>query len=236
MKLRSLQQRDAAGTVDLHDARLQITTSQTLSAQASVLFLQSELVFYPAGAAADAPGAEARILYRSEEVTPDHGIKAVSRWAHDHGQAYRSSLAEGIAESMKMTTMAVEQMAGTRYSGKTETLLVWMAGEPTGVGMNTREPDAVSGTVVEETANRLILAIGTAGFLSLPKTAIGSRDVIGTTPGVAWHAPTPTPAPRAQRPAPVPATIPEPPPAPTPDAIPEPLPAPAPPTVDGSPG
>jgi hypothetical protein len=221
LKFRSLEQREtAAATVNKHDARLQTTTSLILSAKSSVLFVQSALVFYPAGAAEDAPGAEAQILYRSEEVTPKRGAMAVARWAQNSGQAYRSSLAEGVAESMKMTTMAIEHMAGTRYSGKAEALLVWTAGEPEGGGISASEPDAIRGTVVEETANRLILQDGKGGFISLPKSAIGSRDVIGTTPGVAWHAPTPTLAPRAPRPAPTPAAIPEPPPAPAPPAVP----------------
>jgi hypothetical protein len=220
LKLRRLERRNAAArSGDQRDARLELITSQTLSAQSSVLFVESTLAFYPAGAVA-APGAAMRTLYRSEEVTPERGNKAVSRWAQDRGQAYRSSLAEGIAESMKMTTMALEHVAGTRYSGKAEALLVWTAGEPEGAGMSTSEPDAISGTVVEETATRLILEVGTWGFASLPKSAIGSREVIGKTPGVAWHAPAPTPAPRAPWPAPTSGVIPEQPPAPTPPTTP----------------
>lgn len=190
LKFRSLEQREtAASAVNKHDARLQATTSLVVSAKSSVLFVQSALVFYPAGAAEDAPGARAQILYRSEEVTSKRGAMAVARWTQDGGQAYRSSLAEGVAESMKMTTMALERMAGTRYSGKAEALLVWTAGEPEEAGISGAEPDAISGTVVEETAARLILEVGTWGFASLPKSAIGSRDVIGRKPGVAWHHP-----------------------------------------------
>lgn len=194
LKLRRLDwTNDAPAAPDRQDARLLVKTSQTLSPRANLLLVESTLTFYRAGTADAAPSARLQLQYRSEEIGPARNADAIALWSKSHGFAYRTALADGIAESMKMTTMALERMAGTQYAGRVEELIVWLDGESR-PGQDEFRPAVLVGTVVEETETRVIIQLP-FGFYSIPKTAISARDLLRKTPGTPWQ-----PAPAASQP------------------------------------
>ena len=187
---------------------LRVVTTQRISADGRLLLVQSTLGFHPKGGS-DGPSAEMVIKYRSEEIGAESPTGAVGLWATNHGQAYRRALGESVVENMKMTTMALEHMAGTSYGGRAELLKVHMESES--ADAEAQEPALeITGTVVEESAHRLILEaewLGAHWLLSLPKNAIEARFLTGATRGIAWRA---APAPAPVGPAAAAATLAEP--------------------------
>ena len=105
--------------------------------------------------------------------------------------AYRDALQLGITENMKMTRMALGYMAGTDYAGAAVVLNVRIESATWDFDI-ARVPIHLAGTIIDETANRLILQTESA-FLSIPKSTIESRVVTSKKRGVVWQPPANSP-------------------------------------------
>jgi hypothetical protein len=193
LKLRTVE-RDTPGLPqgDQLDAQghslLRVATTQRISGDGRLLLVDSVLGFCPAGESGE-PSARVQLRYRSEEIGAEGPTAAVALWAKNHGQAYRKSIAESVTENMKMTTMALEHMAGTHYSGRAEVLKIHMESES--ADAEGEQPALqMTGTIIEESRHRLILQAewrGVSWFFSLPKNAIEARFHHGVTPGTPWR-------------------------------------------------
>jgi len=234
LRFESLRRYDAqlppVSTADVQAGNLlRVGTDYYLSPDSNTLVVSSGLGFFAAGQP-DRAAAVMRTFYRSEEIGRVEDERAVALWAADGGRRYRRALAEGAAENLKMTRMALAYIGGTDYAGPKVRLHALLDHGRGDFGIK-QSATVLEGTIVEESAGRVILSTGD-GFFSIPRSAIDARDDLGRSPGIAWQppqistalvfaAPSP-PTPPAVIPAPAPA--PPAPQAPTPAAYSPPVP------------
>jgi hypothetical protein len=165
---------------------LRVGTDYYLSPDSVVLVVASGFGFFASGQP-DRAAAVMRTFYRSEEIGHVEDEPAIALWTAAGASRYRGALAEGAAENLKMTRMALAYMSGTDYAGPKVRIhaLINHARGDFGV-----KPSAtyLEGTIVEESAHRIILQTEDA-FYSIPRSAIDEREDRGRSPGIAWQPP-----------------------------------------------
>jgi hypothetical protein len=106
--------------------------------------------------------------------------EAVAIWAAEQGKTYRRVMSEAIPESLRLGRMALDFLVRRSDAGgsepQVEVCVCVSCGRP-GLGRKINTMKLI-GTIVDETATRLVLRGGGA-FCSLPTSTIMHREVRG---------------------------------------------------------
>jgi hypothetical protein len=157
-----------------------LTTSYSLSPDASVLEMHTDYWFFLRGSTQ--PAALGAVSYWSSQIgrSPDgetwqEDEAAVALWAANAGAAYRAALDEGIAETVKMLRRALPFAAGRDVA----------AGEPVEVRYDvvhgrgdfgiSEGQSRFQGSVLERTGERLVLHVYGGPIYSLPAAEVWER-------------------------------------------------------------
>ncbi|MCC7373868.1 MAG: hypothetical protein IT581_04365 [Verrucomicrobiales bacterium] len=147
-----------------------IGTSYRISQDCRVLVVSSGIDYYAKGKYRQ-PLASVLVAYHSKEIGQPDGEGAIALWAANDGAAFREVIREAVAEDVKLVRHALDVMGAGEPKTKTrrlEAVLLHARGD-FGIKMSRV---SLKGTVVEESADRIIFRAKTGQFFSLPMAEV----------------------------------------------------------------
>jgi len=173
---------DVAEEDVLNNALLRIAGEVLLSADCKTLNVQSALGFYEKDGAGR-PISSVAVYYRSGPIGNMENEKALARWAENGAQAYREALQEGSAENARLVWLALLCMGGMRCAPVTgHHLRFHFAERHAGtIGVEEGFVDE-DGTIMEESAFRIIFRTRDGSIYSIPRSSIVRQTGHGPLP------------------------------------------------------
>jgi hypothetical protein len=167
---------------DVRDsAFVSLSTSYSLSPNASVLEMHTSYHFYMRGSTS--PAAIGGLSYWSKQIgkTPD-GKKwtededAIALWVANDGAAYRAAVDEGIAETVKMLRIALPFVGGKDLAGTGESVEIkYNVTHGRGDFGISEGQSKFQGRVLERNAERLVFQAYGGPIYSVPAAEIQER-------------------------------------------------------------
>jgi hypothetical protein len=104
------------------------------------------------------------VLYHSSEIGPKEGNDAIPLWIAENGAAYRAAVTESVAESAKLLRYALAAMGGDPPKPlRPATIKVRLVHGRGDLGIDYGR-FKLTGSVLEETADRIVFRTETGGF------------------------------------------------------------------------